>query len=450
MTEAVADTSTREPTWFGHPRGLTILFLTEASEKFSYYGMRGLLVLYMTQHLMIPQKTSSWIYGIYTWAAYLTPVLGGFIADQFLGRRRSVLIGGLIMAAGHFMLAFDNLLFPGLGAIAIGNGLFLPTLPSQIGSLYRAGDPKQTWAYNVYYIGINVGATLALLCSGAKELFGWHYGFALAGGVMVLGLMIYMLGSPFLPKQTLEPRRPAASAAVKPALSVDLADPALWRRFGLLFLIVLVVIVFRGAYEQLGNTVSLWSDEAINRTVFHDSYIPAPWFQSINPAVVLLFSPVLIAFWAYRAKRGREAKTIDKMAIGAVIVGASYLGAALVAYLAQQSGVKAHWIWLALILIVLTVGELYILPVGLGLFGRLAPTGLTASTIAIWFSAIGFGSLFGGFLGTFWSRFTHAEFFCLIGGVAFVAAALLLVVRGSVARMEAGVKADFEALRRET
>ena len=446
---AVADAPIAEKTWFGHPRGLTVLFLTETTEKFSYYGMRAILVLYMTKSLLIPQETSSLIYGVYTWAAYVTPVIGGFIADQFLGRRKSVLIGGSIMAAGHFMLAFPNLLFPGLAAIAIGNGLYLPTLPSQIASLYRAGDPKQSWAYNVYYVGINVGATFAPLgCSTLAEVFNWHWGFVLAGVVMVLGLLIYVFGAPFLPKQVLESAK--ALDGAKPVLSVNLGDPALWRRFGVLALVVLVVIVFRGAYEQLGNTVALWADAGIDRAVFGNRFIPAGWFQSVNPAVVIVLSPFLIAWWAWRAKKGREASTIDKMAIGAVIVGLSYLAAAVVAWYAAQQGVKASWVWLTLILVVLTVGELYILPLGLGLFGRLAPQGLTATTIAVWFSAIAFGNLLAGYLGTFWSSLGHAQFFTLIAGFAFASAVLLFLLRGVVGRTEAVVKADFEAIRRET
>jgi POT family proton-dependent oligopeptide transporter len=450
MTDAVApETLTKEPTWFGHPRGLTVLFLTETTEKFSYYGMRAILVLYMTKHLLISQATSSWIYGTYTMAAYITPVFGGFIADRLLGRRAAVMIGGSIMAAGHFMLGFEPLLFPGLAAIAIGNGLFLPTLPSQIGALYRTGDPKQSWAYNVYYMGINVGATIApLACGGLAENYGWHWGFTLAGVVMVLGLLIYTFGTPFLPKQVREqmtlrdgpPARQTAASA-PPAPKAD----GFWRRSGILILVVLVVIVFRGAYEQLGNTISLWAYAGIDRNVLGDRFIPASWFQSVNPAVVILFSPLLIGFWAWRAKRGREASTVGKMVLGAVIVGVSYLGAALTAYLADKSGVKASWVLLSLILIVLTIGELYILPVGLGLFGRLAPRGLTATTIAIWFSAIAFGNFFAGFLGTYWTTLPHGPFFAMVGGVAFVAAALLIGLRGPVKRLEAAAKARADA-----
>jgi dipeptide/tripeptide permease len=169
------------PAWFGQPRGLTVLFLTNMWEQFSYFGMRALLVYYMTKQLLIAQGTSSLIYGTYTACAYFTPIIGGVIADRLLGKRRAIIIGASVMAAGHFMMG-SSLLYVALATIALGNGLFLPTLPSQINDLYAEGDPRRGWAYNVYYLGINIGGFLApLLCGTLGELFGWHVGFAVAG-----------------------------------------------------------------------------------------------------------------------------------------------------------------------------------------------------------------------------------------------------------------------------
>ena len=164
---------TREPTWFGQPRGLTILFLTNMWEQFSYFGMRALLVYYMTKELLLGQQTSSFIYGAYTAFAYFTPILGGAIADRWLGKRRAVTIGASIMAAGHFMMAFEPFFYVALATIALGNGFFLPSLPSQINDLYQAGDPRRGWAYNVYYVGINIGGFLApLICGTLGEVYG--------------------------------------------------------------------------------------------------------------------------------------------------------------------------------------------------------------------------------------------------------------------------------------
>ncbi|MFL6756991.1 MAG: peptide MFS transporter, partial [Sphingomicrobium sp.] len=201
---------TEQPAWFGQPRGLTVLFLTNMWEQFSYYGMRALLVYYMTKQLLIGQAQSSFIYGTYTACAYFTPIVGGVIADRYLGKRRAVIIGASIMALGHFMMAFEPLFYAALAAIAIGNGLFLPSLPSQVGDLYKRDDPRRGWAFNVYYVGINIGGFLApLICGTLGELYGWHYGFGAAGVGMVAGLAIYLAGQKHLPPE--QPRQAAAN-----------------------------------------------------------------------------------------------------------------------------------------------------------------------------------------------------------------------------------------------
>ncbi len=193
-------TGERPQTWFGQPRGLTVLFLTNMWEQFSYFGMRALLVYYMTTTLLFDQEKSSSIYGFYTAFAYFTPIIGGTIADRWLGKRRAVIIGASVMAAGHFMMAFEPAFYFALATIALGNGLFLPTLPSQINDLYSADDPRRPWAYNVYYVGVNVGAFLApLICGYLGETYGWHYGFGAAGIGMLAGLLIYLWGRKYLP-----------------------------------------------------------------------------------------------------------------------------------------------------------------------------------------------------------------------------------------------------------
>ena len=189
MTTATVASS--EKTWFGQPRGLTILFLTNMWEQFSYFGMRALLMYYMTKELLIGQGHASVVYGVYTACAYFTPIVGGVVADRLLGKKRAVILGASIMAAGHFMMTFESLLYVALATIALGNGLFLPSLPSQINDLYGPGDPRRAWAYHVYYVGINIGGFLApLLCGTIGEAYGWHYGFGLAGIGMVAGLVI--------------------------------------------------------------------------------------------------------------------------------------------------------------------------------------------------------------------------------------------------------------------
>jgi POT family proton-dependent oligopeptide transporter len=422
--------NTNQPTWFGQPRGLTILFLTEMWEIFSYYGMRSLLVYYMTKQLAIGQEKASFIYGTYTAMAYFTPILGGVISDRWLGKRRAVIIGGSIMAAGHFMMTFEPAFYFALAIIALGNGLFLPSLPSQINDLYRADDPRRGWAYNVYYVGINLGGFLApLVCGTLGEFYGWHWGFGAAGVGMVLGLGVYILGGKHLPEQA-RARRDAASAAAAPApeRAHDYRST-----FVLLFAIGVAVTVFRGAYEQVGNTVALWADSGVNRATPLIT-IPMTWFQSLNPLLVFMMTPLLLARWRRQADAGRGQSSMRKMAMGALMVAAAYLLLAIVAFEAGPD--RASWIWLVSFFVIFTLGELHILPTGLGLFARLAPAGFGATTVAAWFLAIFSGSFAAGAVGALWSGTTHARFFLLLTAIAFLAGAMLLALDRTTQRIE--------------
>lgn len=412
--------------WFGQPRGLTILFLTNMWEQFSYFGMRALLVYYMTKTLLLPQATSSFIYGSYTAFAYFTPIVGGAVADRWLGKRRAVIIGASVMAAGHFMMAFEPLFYVALATIAFGNGLFLPTLPSQINDLYRAGDPRRPWAYNVYYVGINVGGFLApLVCGTLGELYGWHWGFTAAGIGMLAGLVIYLAGAKYLPPQEVEEAR-ARPAGASP----------LRRTYLLLLAIGLSVTVFRGAYEQVGNTVALWADAGVDRGL-GSLVIPMTWFQSLNPLLVMVMTPPLLAHWHRQANAGRERSPVRKMALGALIVGAAYVLLTIVA--AAAGDARASWVWLALFFVVFTFGELHILPNGLGLFARLAPPRFGATTVAAWYLAIFSGSLAAGLVGTLWSRMGHPLYFALLAAIAAAAAVLLLLLDRPARRVTAAL-----------
>jgi POT family proton-dependent oligopeptide transporter len=255
--------------WFGQPRGLTILFLTEMWTQFSFFGMRTILVYYMTKQLLIGQQASSLVYGGYAAAVYFTPIFGGVIADRLIGKRNAVVAGGILMAAGHFMMVFPSLFFPALAFIALGNGFFLPALSSQIRSLYAEGDPRLASAYNVYYVGINLGAFLApFVCGTLGEMFGWHWGFAAAGVGMIVGLATYLAGVRHLPAEPTRRARRAARATAGPAgkaaAGIAKADRD---RFLLLAGVMAVVILFRGAYEQNGNTIALWTDTGVDRQV---------------------------------------------------------------------------------------------------------------------------------------------------------------------------------------
>lgn len=414
--------------WFGQPRGLTILFLTEMWEKFSYYGMRSLLVYYMTRQLMLGQQRASMVYGLYTALAYLTPIVGGALADRWLGRRRAVIIGGAVMAVGHFMMAFPGLFYPALATIAAGNGLFLPSLPGQVGALYGDADPRRRSAYNVYYVGINLGAFLApLACGGVGELVGWHWGFTLAGIGMLAGLAVYVAGGRWLPAQS-----PGAIAASPARVS---AGASLRGSLGLMLAVGLAVVLLRGAYEQIGNTVALWTAARVDRGVGGGLTIPMTWFQALNPLLIFVLTPPLVAHWARRAAQGREPGSAAKMALGAAIMAGAYLLLAAVSQLAR--GGQASWIWLALFTAVLTAGELFVLPVGLGLFARLAPAALAATAIAAWFLATFAGNLLAGALGALFTTLGEARFFLAMAGLAGASALMLLALARPVARAEA-------------
>jgi POT family proton-dependent oligopeptide transporter len=419
--DAGAGMEASAPTWFGHPRGLTVLFLTNMWEQFSYYGMRALLVYFMTKQLLLGQAQASLIYGAYTACAYFTPIIGGAMVDRFLGKRRAIIIGASVMAAGHFMMTFEPLFYLALATIALGNGLFLPTLPSQVGDLYQRDDPRRSWAYNVYYVGINIGGFLApVACGTVGELYGWHYGFGLAGLGMLAGLLIYVFGSKHLPPDSTLAERGQPAAA----------RGSFNRRTVLMLIgIGVAVTVFRSAYEQVGNTVALWSESGVNRQA-GSFIIPMTWFQSLNPLFVMLMTPPLLAWWQRRADAGIDQPPAQRMALGALILSGAYLLLAGLVWLGN--GAATPWPWLALFFAIFTFGELFILPTGLGLFARLAPAGRTTTTVGAWFLIIFSGSLSAGAVGSLWSRLDHSVFFLLLAALSALAALLLQILNSSI------------------
>jgi proton-dependent oligopeptide transporter, POT family len=424
------------PDWFGQPRGLTILFLTEMWDQFSFYGMRALLVLYMTKHLMMPQSKASWVYGVYAAFVYLTPMFGGIVSDRWLTRRTAIITGGLVMAAGHFMMAFEPLLLWALATIAIGNGLFLPSLPSQIDGLYAPNDPRRKSAYNVYYVGVNVGAFLAPMVIGTiGEVLGFHWGFAAAGVGMIVALITYVAGSGYLPPESSH----QTGSAADPTKWSQETRQALRERAVPLLTVMAAVVVFRGAYEQLGNTIPIWLDQTVNRNITPTFSIPVTWFQSLNPLLVFVFSPYLVMRWTAEADRNREPATVLKMVVGVVLVALAYLLIAVATAWARLHAQPVGWGWAAAFIAIMTAGELFILPVGLGLFARLAPSGLTATVVATWFFAGFAGNLLAGWLGTLWNWMSHGLFLALIGGVALLSAGCLTILSGSVTRLEQSV-----------
>jgi POT family proton-dependent oligopeptide transporter len=405
--------------WFGQPKGLTILFLTEMWEKFSFFGMRALQIYYMTKALHYSQADASLIFGAYAAGVYLTPIFGGLVADRWLGRRKAVVIGGVLMAFGHFMMAFEALFFPAMAVIAIGNGLFLPNLPSQVPLLYARDDPRAGSAFNVYYVGVNLGGFLApLICGTLGELYGWHYGFGAAGIGMCLGLVVYLWGGRYLP----------AAVATAPDRAAGVEDGDGRGNLPLLAGVAAAVMLFRVAYEQTGNTFAVWADTAVARQAFGLT-IPVTWFQSLNPMFVFLLSPLLVRMWNARAARGRATPALERMTMGAIGVGLAYGALAALIAVSAATGLRIDWLWVVVFFAVFTLAELYILPVGLGLFASLAPKRFAATTIAAWFFCSFTGNLLSGVVGAVWERMSPQAFFLMMAAICIVSGLLLLAIQ---------------------
>ena len=421
---------------FGHPRALSYLFATEMWERFSYYGMRALLVLYMIKYLLKPehagdvlglatfrgaletvfgpldlQPLASQIYGFYTGLVYLTPLLGGLLADRVLGRRRTVILGSTLMAIGHFMMAFKPLFLFALIVLIFGNGAFKPNISTQVGALYPPGDRRRDRAFSIFYVGINLGAFLApLVCGTLGEEFGWHFGFAAAGVGMTTGLIIYLFATPALPKDAFAKRESA------------IIDKSAWQSIAALLLLFPPVSVFWATYEQQGNTIVLWADKFIDRH-FLGGEIPVTWFQAFNPFMIFAFTPFIIAFWRWQGRR--EPSTVNKMAIGLLLNALAYM--ILVAAAWTGDGGKSNWIWLFTYFVVITVGELYVSPTSLSLVTKVAPASLLSMMMGVWLATSFIGNFLAGYLGTFWSALSQVAFFLMLATIS-AAAGLAIVL----------------------
>lgn len=433
-------------TVFGHPAGLAVLFGTEMWERFSYYGMRALLVLYMVKHLLRDapahdiigfatlraglewvfgplgvQPLSSQIYGLYTALVYLTPIFGGLIADRVLGQRRTVVIGAVLMAIGHFMMAVESLFLLALFVLIVANGAFKPNISSQVGHLYPPGDARRDYAYSIFYVGVNLGAFLApLVCGTLGEDVGWHYGFGAAGVGMLIGLAIYLCGTRHLP--------PDASVRLRSkGATAPLTRPE-WGRVAAILILFVPTTFFWATYEQAGNTIALWADARTDRGIdllFWHGEIPATWFQAFNPFMIFVFTPLLIAFWRWQARRGREPSTVVKMAFGCFGVALANL---VMAYAAMRTGAgRASWLWLLAYFVLTTLGELYISPISLSLVSKVAPASLLSMLMGVWLATSFTGNLAAGWLGSFWSMMDKASFFLMIAAIAGAAGLVIFL-----------------------
>jgi len=432
---------------FGHPRALTFLFATEMWERFSYYGMKALLVLYMVKYLLLPgraenviglatfksalewifgplgvQPFASHIYGFYTGLVYLTPVFGGIIADRLLGQHRTILLGAALMAIGHFMMAFEPLFLFALTVLILGNGAFKPNMSAQVGGLYAPGDQRRDRAYSIFYVGINLGAFLApLVCGTLGEELGWHYGFTAAGVGMTIALAVYLCAMPSLPPDELHKAK-AAGVERRPL------DRDEWRSVLALLVLCVPTTFFWATYEQQGNTIALWADDYTDRSInliVWRGEIPTTWFQAFNPFMIFAFTPFIVALWAWQARRGSEPSTVVKMSLGCF--GVAIANLIMVGAAWQSAGAPdASWLWLLGYFVVITIGELYLSPIGLSLVSKVSPTRIVSMMMGVWLATSFTGNFIAGWLGSFWSSMDKMMFFLMIAGIATLAGAAIL------------------------
>ncbi len=445
---------------WGHPKGLYVLFFTEMWERFSYYGMRALFVLYMTKYLfaqiesgltvvgfdtlksiietlfgqMNNQALSSQIYGIYTGLVYLTPIFGGIIADKYLGQKRSVYWGGFLMAIGHFLMASEKFFLLALIFLIIGNGFFKPNISTQVGSLYSATDDRRDRAYLIFYMGVNLGAFFSpLVCGTLGQKVGWHWGFGAAGVGMLIGSLVYWLGQKHLGQSPHE----KFEAETKVEHRHDPLNADDYRRIVALILVCTITIVFWGIYEQQGNTLQILADERANWGLFGWE-MPSTWFQSFNPFLIFILTPFLSKIWGWQSKRLKEPSSVTKMGFGCAIMGIGFLLLMFIMKLLPE-GEKTHWLWLFACVFFFTVGEIYLSPIGLSFVTKVSPAKLVSTMMGVWLLSSFFGNYLAGFLGMFYEKMGPANFMGLMVALSLVSAAVLLVMSKAMHKTFKGV-----------
>ncbi len=472
----------KEPEFAGHPKGLYMLFFAEMWERFSYYGMRALLIFYLTQHWLFNDSKSSLIYGAYTSLVYITPVLGGYLADRYLGQRKAVLFGGVLLAAGHSLMAVEgvggqsdpaiNVFWAALAFIIVGSGFLKANISVMVGQLYKMTDIRRDGAYTVFYMGINVGAAIGTILVGyLGQTIGWGWGFGLAGIGMLAGLVVFVLGKSAL-NGAGEAPAPLTKSKEWGLYGIGLASVAvIWalvqyqdviqsllvisgvallgyvlfesfklekepreRMFAILFLIALNPL-FWGLFEQAGGSMSLFTDRYVDRGA-----TPASLFQSINPIYIILLAPLFAALWQWLGKRGKEPSAPAKFGLALAQMGLANL---VLVWGAQSFGIAAMTpvIFVFLYYLFATTGELCLSPVGLSAMNRLAPSHMASLIMGAWFYMTAVGNFVAGKIGEAtgghggeMSKAKLLDIYELFGWVSIGAAVIVLLLTPIVKR----------------
>jgi POT family proton-dependent oligopeptide transporter len=417
-------------------------------ERFSYYGMRAILVLYLVAQSRGDNPGLGWtngealaLYGWYTMLVYVASIPGGWIADKFLGQKKSVLYGGILLVAGHSILAVEQLwaFYSGLGLIIAGVGMLKPNISTMVGGLYKQGDIRRDKGFTIFYIGINVGAFLSSLIVGyVGEVHGWHYGFGLAGIGMAAGLIQYVAGLKYL-KQVGNFLGTSENIIEKEAMKKPLT-PIEKDRIVVLFISFLLVIVFWGAFEQAGGLMNIYASEKTNRMLMGWE-VPASWFQSLNAMFIIFLGTSVAGYWAHRKLKGKLSTGLFKMIIGLIIMGTGFFFMTAASMEYESQGASAMY-WLVLAYLFHTVGELCISPVALSYITKLAPLKYASLMMGVYFAMTGFGNKLAGLLGEAseqlgeFTIFTGIAVFCV--GFGF----LVMLFRKKLEKLTHGAEDD--------
>jgi POT family proton-dependent oligopeptide transporter len=447
---------------FGHPVGLYVLFFTEMWERFSYYGMRAILVLYLVAQTQGENSGLGWtngealsLYGWYTMLVYVASIPGGWIADKFIGQKKSVLYGGILLVAGHSILAIEEMwaFYSGLGLIIAGVGLLKPNISTMVGGLYKQGDIRRDKGFTIFYIGINVGAFLSSLIVGTVgEVYGWHYGFGLAGIGMAAGLVQYLFGQKYLKSVGnflgASENKDEKDAMNKPLSKIE-KD-----RVVVLLISFLLVIIFWGAFEQAGGLMNLYASDKTDRILsfslpFIGNEIPASWFQSLNAMFIIFLGTTVAGYWANRKLKGKISTSLFKMILGLIIMGTGFFFMTAAAAQYESNGASAMY-WLVLAYLFHTIGELCISPVALSYITKLAPVKYASLMMGVYFAMTGFGNKLAGLLGEASENlgeyviFTGIAIFCVIFGF------LVMLFRKRLEKLTHGAEDNEHVINNET
>ena len=448
--------------FLGHPKGLGYLGFTEACERFSYYSMQTLLVLYMVNYLLVPgrmekviglewlrvhayhglqgQPLASAIFGTYTALVYLTPIAGGVIADKWLGRNVTLIIGGVLMAIGHFLMAIEPAFLFALFALLIGVGAFKGNIATQVGALYGPNDLRRAMAFQIFYIFINVSVIAGPLISGTLgQKVGWHYGFGCAGVVMVLGLIIYLSGRKYLPADT----RPVRGAEALPREKLSRDD---W--LCVLFLVILIPVLAISLLtnQEIFNAYLVWGDQQFDLN-FMGTNLPSSWLITLDATLSFSMLVAVAAFWKWWGLKRREPDEISKMIIGSVFT----IGGGLCLFMAaltQPEGAKIGLFWPFMFHLLNSIGFAHILPISLALFSKISPRQITATVIGLYYLSFFIANAVVGWVGGLYSSLPTTTFWLIhVASAAFGLVAFVVFKLALGHRMTTGVEDQAEALR---